>query len=621
LLRVNSNGDILSSVITGELLNRARIFDLNILNNNLIVQIKNFKNRPTLIQLDPSFTYLNSWQFDLTYAGQFNSVCIDNGFIVATGNQFFIDNNSDSYLLTKFDPDDALWDCNLAPHDIEVSNVSLITGSSTDFTSYNLSIPEIFVDPESGPNDPSAENLCPNPPEADFIYDTMICVGQCIDFIDNSINGPTNWEWTFNGAVPISSLEQNPENICYPDTGIFSITLLVSNPSGQDQITKDIWVKDQPEVDLGNDTTMCDGDTLYLRLSLEPDEQCTWQDGSTGDEFMVLVPGEYIATISNPYCEGSDTINVDYFGFSVNLGNDTVLCNEETLSLFVPTSGGEWLEWQDGSSSNTYTVTDPGEYYVTKYSNNCQASDSIEVDYSEISISLGNDTTLCENEALRLMVTTDPGENLLWQDGSTANEYVVTIPGIYSVIKSNQYCAVSDSIQVLYSEINIELGPDTMLCDDETYTLHVEAAPDEVVVWQDGTTANEYIVYSPGEYVATKFDPYCHTSDTVYIDFRECLKCSFGIPNAFTPNQDGKNDEFGIITNCIISNFEMYIYNRWGALVFESSDHTKSWDGKIAGEYAPAEVYMYLIKFKYSDDYGEGDETRKGSVVILNTGY
>lgn len=76
--------------------------------------------------------------------------------------------------------------------------------------------------------------------------DDTLCKNQCIDFSDNSIGNPNSWEWTFNGASTPTSTNQNPVNICYPDTGTFDVTLKIINSNCMDTValTKTIVVKD-----------------------------------------------------------------------------------------------------------------------------------------------------------------------------------------------------------------------------------------------------------------------------------------------------------------------------------------------------------------------------------------
>jgi PKD repeat protein len=72
---------------------------------------------------------------------------------------------------------------------------------------------------------------------------TSVCKNGCINFFDNSVNSAVSWNWTFTGATPSSSNQKNPTNICYSDTGTFSVSLTVSNAVSNDSKTITDYVK------------------------------------------------------------------------------------------------------------------------------------------------------------------------------------------------------------------------------------------------------------------------------------------------------------------------------------------------------------------------------------------
>jgi len=78
-----------------------------------------------------------------------------------------------------------------------------------------------------------------------------------------------------------------------------------------------------------------------------------------------------------------------------------------------------------------------------------------------------------------------------------------------------------------------------------------------------------------------------------------CRKLKFNIyvPNSFTPNGDGLNDEF-IVKGTHILDFKMQVYNRWGELVFETDDYKNGWDGKFKGSNCPVGVYFVILNVK-----------------------
>jgi len=79
------------------------------------------------------------------------------------------------------------------------------------------------------------------------------------------------------------------------------------------------------------------------------------------------------------------------------------------------------------------------------------------------------------------------------------------------------------------------------------------------------------------------------------------------IPNAFTPNDDGLNDSFGLVGEGI-TEYTMQIFNRWGNLIFESNNMQTQWDGNYQNTKAEMGVYVYKIKGKGPKDNGQSSK-------------
>ena len=108
-------------------------------------------------------------------------------------------------------------------------------------------------------------------------------------------------------------------------------------------------------------------------------------------------------------------------------------------------------------------------------------------------------------------------------------------------------------------------------------------------------------------------NPVTSNSITISIDPTICPQ-NFYIPNAFTPNNDGKNDIFKPTVYGNIVQYNMSIYNRWGQKVFETTELENGWDGKIKGADVETSVLVWLCTFKFE---GKSLEMRKGTVVLI----
>lgn len=86
------------------------------------------------------------------------------------------------------------------------------------------------------------------------------------------------------------------------------------------------------------------------------------------------------------------------------------------------------------------------------------------------------------------------------------------------------------------------------------------------------------------------------------------------IPNAFTPNNDGYNDVFKIDNFTDQKLIEFKVFNRWGTILFQTTDPNVGWDGTYRGRQQPLGVYGYVIRIAYPNKV---IETYKGTVTLL----
>lgn len=154
----------------------------------------------------------------------------------------------------------------------------------------------------------------------------------------------------------------------------------------------------------------------------------------------------------------------------------------------------------------------------------------------------------------------------------------------------------------------------------EKTEIEEEAAAKGIVsdsIMDVATDTNPVYTYEyTGDYmvklVATKVSSSATCRDTSYLDdYIVILESAFDVPNVFTPNNDGDNDDF-VVKYTSMKSLNMKIFNRWGKLVFsvsknnlgdyESSGKDASWDGKISGKDASPGVYYYVIEGVGRDD-------------------
>ncbi|MDQ6813620.1 MAG: PKD domain-containing protein [Bacteroidota bacterium] len=102
-------------------------------------------------------------------------------------------------------------------------------------------------------------------------------------------------------------------------------------------------------------------------------------------------------------------------------------------------------------------------------------------------------------------------------------------------------------------------------------------------------------------------------SDTTCQPISALIVPVLDVPNAFTPNKDGVNDVI-FVRGFAIKRMLWRIYNRWGTIVFETSDRTYGWDGTYKGATQPNEVYHYVLDVEFSDNTSF---QKKGDITLL----
>ena len=386
-------------------------------------------------------------------------------------------------------------------------------------------------------------------------------------------------------------------------------------------------------VNIGNDTLLCKGESVTFNAVADTTTvNYIWKlDGiptgvplsSTSYTLNTtnLAPGLHIVSIetndggTTVKCPGTDQVTVNVIPLpKPDLGNDTLLC--EPGSVILDAGPGALYTWSTGATSQTIQVTTTGTYVVFVDGGNgtrCTGTDEINVEVVPIPlVDLGADTCVTSP------VTVDCGVDnayYTWSNGATTKTITPNQSGVYSVtvtFKPNSGCDADDNKVVNVIE-NLDLGPDTTICTHAFVPLTAPIAPTghsyNYFGIPYGTTTNLITVNDKpvGNYIySVDVGGGCTDDVTVIIEY-----CPITIPNVFTPNGDGRNDDFGIDGIDNYPGSTLMIYNRWGQKVFESDSYTnaEAWD---AGKNSDG-VYFYVL---YLND---GKETiHHGSVTVLS---
>ncbi|PCH69810.1 MAG: hypothetical protein COC01_00475 [Bacteroidetes bacterium] len=211
-----------------------------------------------------------------------------------------------------------------------------------------------------------------------------------------------------------------------------------------------------PSIDLGNDTTVCNGALVILDAG-DGYSDYLWNDGS-GDRYLTAQrPGTYWVTVTG-YCGAQDkdtiTVTTDTSRF-FNLGNDTMICLGSNFLLEVDSVYASYI-WSDGSANSYFNTLPPITVWVEiTNSTGCSSSDTIKFASLDLtdSLNIGTDTTVCEDSQLKLVA--DTGYTYYeWQDGTNDTVLYITSSGLFWVTAKNQCYTVVDTVKVDFEDCN-----------------------------------------------------------------------------------------------------------------------------------------------------------------------
>jgi gliding motility-associated-like protein len=206
---------------------------------------------------------------------------------------------------------------------------------------------------------------------------------------------------------------------------------------------------------------------------------------------------------------------------------------------------------------------------------------------------------ILELKVFSLIDTTFISAEICEGEKYTQNGFNASKSDIYVQNLKNHYGC--DSVVVLDLTVNplpkIEIiAISDKFCEEGFIELEIRTDGDRFQ-WDFGSSENPLTVTQSGTYHATAFRNTCKKTTSYNV---ENCPCEAWLPNAFTPNGDGLNDVWKPIISCSenLKDYKLHIYNRWGNIVFWSSDHATGWNGaNYNGGDCSAGVYYCVIEF------------------------
>lgn len=259
-------------------------------------------------------------------------------------------------------------------------------------------------------------------PIIDLGPDTVLCSQISLQLDPNFVNG--QYVWSDNSSN---------STLTVFNSGLYFVE--VTNQTCTSYDTIEVTFIDNTSLNLGPDQELCD-ETSYLIQAASSHDSYLWNTSETSSFISVNTSGQYNLTAYNSGCEMNDTIEIVFLQSPiVDLGNDTILCNTNLLTLTVPSIYSQIL-WSNGSTENSIIPITTGNYSVQVGPDNCYSTDDINIEYINEPYVYVNDTTVCEEDGLNLNFTDNP-YSISLNGNSNIQYYSISDAGEYTIDASN----------------------------------------------------------------------------------------------------------------------------------------------------------------------------------------
>lgn len=400
-------------------------------------------------------------------------------------------------------------------------------------------------------------------------------------------------------------------------------------------------------VNAGIDDTICPGQPVQLNAtSPDPISGWTWSPTTGLNNPNIFNPiasptvtTTYTVTGTNGFCTTSDdiTIVVDNSSLTYTSAQTSPTCNtvcDGTASVTVTSTNGPFTySWApSGGTGPTATGLCAGSYTCTITAPlGCAGIQTFQIT-QPAALAVAITSVAADCDAPNGTATANPTGGTgpytyAWANGQTTQTDTGLAVGNYSVIVTDANgCTQTQTVSIAQATPPIAvatatptgfiLGGSSQLVASggttyqwsPTTDLSCSNCPNPIATPQQTTT-----------YCVVVSDSTINCEDSICVTIYVEIPCTSGgleklMPNAFSPNNDGNNDQFCIPPNVCIQTFELKIYDRWGAKVFQTNTMTECWDGTYKGEPLNKGLFIYYFDAVLTT----GDEFhRQGNISLI----
>ncbi len=400
---------------------------------------------------------------------------------------------------------------------------------------------------------------------------------------------------------------------------------------------------DTPHVKTNADTVLCAGKTVQLNSAGAVVFDWIPAAGLSNNSIAnpMATPAsttQYIVAGTNSFgCTAKDTVTITVNPLPVITKSvDSVICRNGSIQLLA--TGGISYSWSPAVSLNNAAIANPiakptsnTTYLVTVTgANSCSNTDSVKIAIRPIPVfTISPNQAICIGNTTQL--TAGGGNTYLWSPAALVNNANSSTPNTntnitttFTVKINDNTCNDSASLTttVLINALPVVKAAKLNDIDCVFSAAQLSASGANRYSWTPAMGLNNANIPNPlatittkQQYLVTGIDTLtnCSGKDTITVFIKAPFDPTFLVPNAFSPNGDGINDCFRVKNYGTVKFADITIYNRFGNLVFHSSNVNDCWDGTYKGNPVDPDNYVYYIK-TFNDC---GANTKKGNLVLI----
>lgn len=433
------------------------------------------------------------------------------------------------------------------------------------------------------------------------------------------------------------------DSIYVKGTGTYWVTTSRYDCSNIDSFTVAVQ---NISVKTNNDTAVCKLNPVLLNTSVGTAAVSYQWSPPTGlsdpsSANPVATPAatiQYIVTATDSKgCTGKDSVLI-----MVNPSpliartNDTTICHDKTIQLYA--SGGNTYSWLPSPTLSNINIPNPvaspatnTTYYITVTSSaNCVSADSIKVAVTPLPMfEISSGLSVCKGSPVQLAAT--GGDVYAWDPADGLNNPNIATPvatpvesAVYTVKIIESTCKDSASLTTYLTVLSLPqvqaTSSNDINCTKPVSQLNASGAFH--YLWKPAAALNDSTIAAPlaspsvsTSYILKGTDLNgCVNYDTLSVLVTHAGDLLVNLPNAFTPNGDGKNDCFGISRYAgLLQHVQFSVYDRFGVRIFYTTNPLNCWDGRYKGTVQDAGGFAYVLQASTFC----GEIFKKGVVMLL----